>query len=95
MEALESNLKMSGNVISRMQKTAEKLNFEQQDDNGRGAEDKMTISRPMVTKKGTKNAVDNGCNFSRTPSGTSADVKVSMAVGLWLLICAFLSTVKV
>ena len=84
MAALESNLKMSGNVISRMQNTAEKLHFKPQegtanDNVGKTVPPKATQVEANLAKTDLANSdlsVDDGCTFSKTPSGTSADIKV-------------------
>ena len=84
MAALESNLKMSGNVISRMQNTAEKLHFKPQegtvnDNVGKTVPPKAAQVEANLAKTDLANSdlsVDDGCIFSKTSSGTSADVKV-------------------
>ena len=71
---LEGNIKKSGKIISSMQNSVEKLTFEGHKPIPavKNQDDAALVRRPEVQS----NEVDDGCVFSGTASGKTANVKV-------------------
>ena len=87
MSKLEGNLERTGKIMNSMQKTVDKIKFHggkpadnKQHENvlGRTSLDKQVES--LVRKPKVQGGdVDNGCVFSATASGKSANVKVNFS----------------
>ena len=90
MMNLEGNLKRSGHIISRMKEEASKLNQlgpSSQVQRVESASKAVTLSDPIkfvphteTSQPGVEQRPYGSCNFSRTPSGVSADVKVKYCI---------------
>ena len=74
---LEGNIQRSGKIMSSMQNTVEKLKFEGHKPIPpvKKQEDLTLVRRPEMQASD----VDDGCVFSGTASGKSANVKVSLS----------------
>ena len=87
MSKLEGNLKRTGKIMDSMQRTVDKIKFH----GGKPADNKQRedlLRRTSPGKQGESLArrpevqggdVDNGCVFSATASGKSANVKVNFS----------------
>lgn len=87
MGKLEGNLKRTGKIMNSMQRTVDKIKFH----GGKPADNKQRedfLGRTSPGKQGESLArrpevqggdVDNGCVFSATASGKSANVKVNFS----------------
>ena len=75
MSKLEGNIERSGKIMSSMQQTVEKIRFHSRKpiDKQQVQGDPLLVRRPEVQT----GDVDDGCVFSGTSSGKSANVKVS------------------
>jgi len=74
IDKLEGNIQRSGKIMSSMQKSVEKLKFEGHKPIPpvKKQEDTALVRRPEIQASD----VDDGCVFSGTVSGKSANVKV-------------------
>ena len=84
MSKLEGNLERTGKIMNSMQRTVDKIKFH----GGKPADNKRQEDflgrrpgkqgEPLVRRlEAPTGDVDNGCVFSRTASGKSANVKVN------------------
>lgn len=87
MSKLEGNLKRTGKIMNSMQQTVDKIKFhggkpvdnKQREDffgTTRPGKQGESLARRPVVQGGD---VDNGCVFSATASGKSANVKVNFS----------------
>ena len=71
---LEGNLQRSGKIMNIMQQTVEKIRFQGQKPVNKQQNEPSLVRRPELQTGG----VDDGCVFSGTASGKSANVKVNL-----------------
>ena len=76
MNKLEGNIQRSGKIMSSMQNTVEKLRFHGHRPATEKQENVALVRRPEMQSSD----MDDGCMFSGTASGKSANVKVRCAV---------------
>lgn len=74
MGKLEGNLQRSGKIMNNMQQTVEKIRFQGQKAIEKQQSEPSLVRRPEVQT----GDVDDGCAFSGTASGKSANVKVNL-----------------
>ena len=74
MGKLEGNLQRSGKIMNNMQQTVEKIRFQGQKPIGKQQSEPSLVRSPEVQT----GDVDDGCVFSGTASGKSANVKVNL-----------------
>ena len=87
---LEGNIQRSGKIMSSMQNSVEKLKFEGHKPIPpvKKQEDAALVRRPEMQTSD----VDDGCVFSGTASGKSANVKVRTSSICFSLLCYITST---
>jgi len=73
MSKLEGNIQRSGKIMNSMQQTVEKIRFHGHKPPDKQQDDTSLVKRPDVQT----GDVDDGCVFSGTASGKSANVKVN------------------